>query len=183
MWLRHIPNALTATRLAAIPVIALLIARDDRVSLAGGWLFAAVAVTDYLDGYLARRLNAVSRFGQIADPLCDRLLVGVGLIGLLALGRVHPVAPSILLARDVLAIAAFALAARLGGDPRVNTLGKASSALAMVAVAFALGYAFWWTEPLLWVAAALSVASFVNYLLRVRPPARTDLQRSGEGMG
>lgn len=179
---RQIPNALTASRLLAIPIILALVLRDEGTSLAGGWLFAAVAVTDYLDGYLARRLGAVSRFGQIADPLCDRLLIAVGVIGLMVLGRVHPAAPAILLGRDVLAIVAFAALARAGYDPKVDRAGKATSALAMVAVAFALGYAFWWTEPLLWVATLAAVVSFANYGLRHVAGRKTRPQNRARGM-
>ena len=167
-WL---PNALTLTRLLAIPVLlAILIAADGPTSPAAAWLFGAVAVTDYLDGWLARRLHAESRFGQLADPLVDRLLVAVGLIGLILLDRIHPAGPVALLARDVLAVAGFALLIRLGHDPRVDLWGKIASALAMAATALAMLSTARWIDVLFWIAVAFAVLTLVNY---VRTAVRT----------
>ena len=166
-WL---PNALTLTRLLAIPVLlAVLIAADGPTSPAAAWLFGAVAVTDYLDGWLARRLKAESRFGQLADPLVDRLLVAVGLVGLILLDRLHPAGPAILLARDLLAVAGFALLIRLGHDPRVDIWGKLASALAMAATALAMLSTATWIDVIFWVAVAFAVVTLLNY---VRTAAR-----------
>ena len=161
-WL---PNALTLVRLAAIPVLlAILIADDGPTAPVAAWLFGAVAVTDYLDGWLARKLHAESRFGQLADPLVDRLLVAVGLIGLILLDRLHPAGPAILMARDVLAVAGFALLIRLGHDPRVDIWGKAASALAMSATALAMLSTATWIDVLFWVAVVFAVVTLVHYV-------------------
>jgi CDP-diacylglycerol--glycerol-3-phosphate 3-phosphatidyltransferase len=160
-WL---PNALTLTRLLAIPVLlAILIAADGPTSPLAAWLFGAVAVTDYLDGWLARRLHAESRFGQLADPLVDRLLVAVGLVGLILLDRLHPAGPIILLARDILAVAGFALLIRLGADPRVDFWGKCASALAMAATALAMLSEATWIDVLFWIAVVIAVATLAHY--------------------
>ena len=78
---KWLPNALTAARLVAIVPFTILLARsDDAVSTAAALLVAAAAWTDFLDGYLARHANAQTRFGRIADPLADRLLIDLALV-------------------------------------------------------------------------------------------------------
>ena len=173
-WL---PNALTLTRLLAIPVLlGILIAADGPTSPVAAWLFGAVAVTDYLDGYLARRLHAESRFGQLADPLVDRLLVAVGLVGLILLDRLNAAGPAILLARDVLAVAGFGLLMRMGRDPKVDLPGKCASALAMAATALAMLSTATWIDVLFWISVVFAVATLLNYVrtaVRPRPSTST----------
>lgn len=167
--LHRLPNALTLLRLAAIPVLlGILVASDGPTSAAAAWLFGAVALTDLLDGYLARALGAESRFGRLADPLVDRMLVAVGLVGLILLDRFHPLGPALLLARDALSVAGFAYLARRGVALRVDRAGKASSGLAMVATGLALLSTATWIDVLFWVAVVASVASLVNYVRTVR---------------
>jgi CDP-diacylglycerol---glycerol-3-phosphate 3-phosphatidyltransferase len=161
---RQIPNVITLVRLLALPVlVVVLIAAPGPTSLAAGLIFAAVGATDYLDGWLARRLGAESAFGRIADPLADRLLVAVGLVGLVLLDRVNWAAPTILIGRDVLLIAGFVLVAHLGVLMRVDFAGKVSSALTMIATGACLLVAGWWAEALLWAAVVLALATGARY--------------------
>lgn len=167
--LRWLPNALTLLRAAGLPVIAVVaLTAEGPTSPLAGWLFLAVGLTDYLDGTLARRLGAESRFGRIADPLVDRLLVGVGLIGLIELGRLHPTAPLLLLVRDALAVLGFGWCARRGIDLRVGLPGKMSSALAMGATALAYVSDALWIDAFFWIAVAASFATLLNYVRVVR---------------
>ncbi len=91
--LAQLPNALTILRLIAIPVYAILILTStDGHSWPAAILFAAAAITDQFDGFLARRWHVESQFGKIADPLADRLLIDVAVIllwhaGQLPVGR------------------------------------------------------------------------------------------------
>lgn len=163
--LRWLPNALTLARLAALPVLLVVLLRaDGPTSGLGALIFGVVAATDLLDGYLARRLHAETRFGRIADPLADRLLVGVALIGVIALGQVGPAAPIILIARDVLTIAGFAWLLGRGVEMRVDMAGKVSSALTMVAAGAAMLFEGAWVSALMWVAVALALVTLANYL-------------------
>ena len=99
LWL---PNAITIGRLAGLPILlAVLIAAEGPTSGLAAAIFAVLGVSDLADGFLARRLGAESRFGRIADPLADRLLVLVGLAGLLLLDRIAPWGPAVLMAREV----------------------------------------------------------------------------------
>jgi CDP-diacylglycerol--glycerol-3-phosphate 3-phosphatidyltransferase len=79
--LRQLPNALTVLRFLAIPVFAVLfLAAGDGPAWGAGVLFGAAAATDQLDGWLARRWRVESQFGKIADPLADRLMIGVAVV-------------------------------------------------------------------------------------------------------
>jgi CDP-diacylglycerol--glycerol-3-phosphate 3-phosphatidyltransferase len=178
--LRWLPNALTIARLAALPVLLVVLIRaDGPTSAPAAAIFGVVGVTDFLDGILARRLGAESRFGRIADPLADRLLVLIGLVGVILLDRLNPVGPAILIARDVLSVAAFALLMRRGIEMRVDMAGKVSSALAMVATGGAILLDQTWVDVLFWVAVGMAVATLLNYsreaatALRARRTAST----------
>lgn len=162
--LAWIPNALTLSRLVALPVLLVILIRaEGPTSVPAAIVFGAVAATDFLDGILARRLGAESRFGRIADPLADRLLVLIGLVGVILLDRLTPIGPAILIARDVVIVAAFALLLRRGIEMRVDMAGKVASALAMLATGGALLLDQTWVDVLFWAAVALAVATLLNY--------------------
>jgi CDP-diacylglycerol--glycerol-3-phosphate 3-phosphatidyltransferase len=180
--LRWLPNALTVARLAALPVLAVVLARaDGPTEPAAAWLFAAICATDFVDGRLARALDAESRFGQLADPLADRLVIAVGLVGLIALDRVHWVGPALILARDAISIAAFVVFARRGVQLTVDMPGKVASSLAMIATALALLTASAWADALFWAAVAASVLTFANYARTARRLDALRAQAAGEG--
>ncbi|HET6689521.1 MAG TPA: CDP-alcohol phosphatidyltransferase family protein [Miltoncostaeaceae bacterium] len=161
---RWIPNALTIARLAALPVLLVVLIRAEGPTspLAAG-IFGVVAFTDFVDGKLARALDAETRFGRIADPLADRLLVILALVGVILLDRMNPAAPVILIARDVLIVAAFAALLSRGIEMRVDMAGKVSSALTMIAAGAAILLDQVWVDVLMWVAVALAVGTFLNY--------------------
>ena len=164
---RGIPNALTASRLAAIPVFAWLVWRaEGPTAVSAGVLFAVVALTDWLDGWLARRLRAESRFGQIADPIADRLLSAAGLLALIALDRVHWVIPAIILGRDVWLLTGATVLARRGYVITVEAAGKFSSSLVMAGVGLALLFESRVADAILVLAVVASVVTLGNYLMK-----------------
>lgn len=163
--LRWLPNALTIARLAALPVLlGVLIAADGPTSTTAAVIFGVVGATDVLDGALARSLHAETRFGRIADPFADRLLVAVGLVGVILLDRMVWVAPAILLLRDVVLMGGFVVLSRMGVELRVDLVGKVSSALTMVATGGAILFDALWVDVLMWLAVALAVGTFVHYV-------------------
>jgi len=175
--LRWLPNAVTATRLAALPSLAAVLARSKgRTSPVGAALFAGIGATDLLDGYLARRLDADTAFGRVADPLADRLLLAVGLIGLIRMGRLHPSGPALLLARDALSVVGYAALRARGAPAAVDRAGKASSALAMAATALALASEEPWIDALFWASVAGALATLGRYGVRA---SRGSLASSG----
>ena len=122
-----VPNAVTLVRLAGLPVfLYLLFGRDDRSSAA--WLLAAIGATDWLDGYLARRLHQVSTFGKVLDPTADRLVFLVGAVALLIDGSVPRWFGIATLVREgFVAIVALALAAAGARRIDVTFVGKTAT--------------------------------------------------------
>ena len=172
LWL---PNAITVGRLAGLPtLLAVLIAADGPTSGLAAAVFAVLAVSDLVDGFLARRLGAESRFGRIADPLADRLLVLVALVGVLLLDRLPAWGPAVLIAREVIVIAGFAALLRRGIEMRVDLAGKVSSGLTMVGAGGAIWLDRAWVDGLFWAAVVLALATLVNYsrvaVARLRAP-------------
>lgn len=162
--LRWLPNAITLARFAGIPVLVWLLVRaDGPTATAAGWWFGAISITDFIDGKLARALGAESKFGQIMDPLVDRLVMAVGLIGLLMLDRLPWPGPAFILARDALAVGAFVWLARRGVEMRVDWWGKASSSLAMLGTGLCMLSSWPGVDVIFWLAVAVSVATLANY--------------------
>jgi cardiolipin synthase len=162
--LRWLPNAITIARLAGIPVVLwLIVGSDETIAPAAAWWFGAIAVTDFVDGNLARLLDAESRLGRILDPLADRLLMAAGLFGLLYLHRLPWPAPTIILVRDAVAIAAFIILARRGVEMRVDIWGKLSSALAMVGTGMCLLSTWVGGDVVFWLGVIISIATIANY--------------------
>lgn len=129
-----VPNVVTVARLACVPVFCwLLFGRDDRTAAA--WLLAALGCTDWVDGYLARRLHQVSELGKVLDPTADRILLGTVVVSLLIDGSVPPVLGIALLVREVL-VSAAVLALAAAGARRIDVqwAGKAGTLALMVSL-------------------------------------------------
>jgi CDP-diacylglycerol--glycerol-3-phosphate 3-phosphatidyltransferase len=126
--LAQLPNALTIGRLLLIPVfVALMVKAGDSLSWPAGILFAVAGATDQIDGFLARRWRVESRFGKIADPLADRLLIDAALILLVAYGRLSWVGLVVIGARDLLLMVGWRVLTPRGVDIDVNLLGKTAT--------------------------------------------------------
>jgi CDP-diacylglycerol--glycerol-3-phosphate 3-phosphatidyltransferase len=165
-----VPNALTIFRLALIPVfVALLLASDGGHSWAAAIVFAVAAVTDQIDGWLARRWHVESNFGKIADPLADRLMIDAAVILLWNAGRLPWVALAIP-ARDVALVAGYKLVAVRGYDFSVNLAGKAATWLLYASLAFVMvtREGTDWPLWIFWAGFVLAVIALVGYLLKAR---------------
>ena len=110
----NIPNTLTLVRIILAPVlfIVLLKAPGKFLSFIAALVFALASLTDFLDGYFARRLNLVTALGQFLDPLADKLLVGVALIMMIQLERVAPWIVALIVGREILVISLRVVATR-----------------------------------------------------------------------
>jgi cardiolipin synthase len=122
-----VPNVVTVSRLVFVPVFCwLLFGRDDRTAAA--WLLAVLGATDWVDGYLARRLGQVSELGKVLDPTADRILLGTVVVSLLIDGSVPAVVGVLLLVREVLvSVGVLALAAAGARRIDVQWAGKAGT--------------------------------------------------------
>jgi CDP-diacylglycerol--glycerol-3-phosphate 3-phosphatidyltransferase len=167
--LAQLPNALTILRLLAIPVFVVLLLRTDGEGsyvLAG--LFAATALTDQVDGYLARRWHVESEFGKFADPLADRLMIDAAVLLLCLDGRLPWVALLIVLGRDALLIGGYGLVRDRGYDFSVSTLGKAATWVLYAAITgvIASDEGTEWPLVLFWSGVGLAVLAAVFYVVR-----------------
>jgi CDP-diacylglycerol--glycerol-3-phosphate 3-phosphatidyltransferase len=126
--LAQLPNALTVGRLLLIPVfVALMVQAGDSLSWPAGILFGVAGATDQIDGFLARRWRVESRFGKIADPLADRLLIDAAVILLVAYGRLPWAGLVVIGARDLLLLVGWQVLTPRGVDIDVNALGKTAT--------------------------------------------------------
>lgn len=168
---RHVPNALTLARFAAIPVFVwLYLGVGDSAAWGAGLFFAAAAVTDQVDGYLARRWDVHSAFGRIADPLADRLMIGAAVVLMWATGRIPLAAAVIVLARDLALVLGYKLLAPRGFELEVTFLGKLATWVLYAALGFLLvtdeGTA--WPLVILWIGVALALVAGVQYFVQAR---------------
>jgi CDP-diacylglycerol--glycerol-3-phosphate 3-phosphatidyltransferase len=165
--LAQLPNALTIGRLALIPVfVALMVQAGDTPTWAAGIVFGAAGVTDQVDGFLARRWRVESRFGKIADPLADRLMIDAALILLVAYGRLPWAALAIIAARDVLLLAGWRLLSPRGVDLDVNVVGKAATWLLYAGIGFRIVTEDTTTWPLwvFWIGIAGALVATMVYV-------------------
>jgi CDP-diacylglycerol--glycerol-3-phosphate 3-phosphatidyltransferase len=174
---RHIPNALTILRFAAIPVFAwLYLDAGDGAAWGAGVFFAAAAFTDQVDGYLARRWHVESRFGTVADPLADRLMIGTAVILMWATGRLPAAAAIVVLARDLLLVVGYKLLAPRGLELEVTFLGKLATWILYAALGFVLvtEEGTTWPLVLVWLGIGLALAAGLQYLLQARRVIEAD---------
>jgi CDP-diacylglycerol--glycerol-3-phosphate 3-phosphatidyltransferase len=168
--LAQLPNALTIARLAVIPVVAVLVlSSDGGQSVPAAVLFAAAGVTDQVDGFLARRWHVESAFGQIADPLADRVLIDVTVVLLWHADRLPWVA-LLIPARDVALILATPFAVGRGYRFEVTFLGQLATWLLYASLAFVMLTAPGtdWPLVIFWIGFGLAILAAVSYVRKAR---------------
>lgn len=149
-----VPNGLSAIRLLLVPVFLVLLAQgSDALALI---VLAFSSFTDFLDGFIARRFNLVTRLGQLLDPAADRLYIFAALIGLAWRDLVPWWIVLLVVGRDVFLIVLGVILANFGFGPLpVHTLGKVATfclfyALPMVMLGQAFPELAWWSRPVGW---------------------------------
>jgi len=168
--LRQLPNALTIARFVAIPLFVVLLVRDqDGPSWPAGIVFALAAITDQLDGWLARRWRVESAFGKVADPLADRLMIDVCVVLLVAYDRLPWIALVILL-RDVLLVGGYKLVVPRGYEFEVSRLGKIATwgLYASIGLVLVTEKGTWWPVACFWISLTLAVIAAGQYVLKAR---------------
>ena len=180
----NIPNLLTWFRILMIPVfVAVFYISDNTLSLHQKHLlstaiFWLAAITDWLDGYLARALDQGSAFGAFLDPVADKLMVAAALIVLVKLNLVDVFIAFIIIGREITISALREWMAQLGNSKSVavSMLGKFKTAFQMIAILFLLYQepifgisTLWWGTLLVYLAAVLTLWSMVYYLMLAMP--------------
>lgn len=150
--LLNLPNLLTLARVAAVPVVLVLLLSDSRSS--GIWaaaVFGMAATTDFIDGWLARKWGIVTVLGKFLDPLADKLIVMVALIMLIPLDRVPAWAVFLILAREMVVTGLRSIASSEGIVIDASDLGKYKTIYQMVAIpGLMLHYDYYWLFGLEW---------------------------------
>jgi cardiolipin synthase (CMP-forming) len=167
-----VPNAISLARLVLMPVCAWLLATGHYAS--GLVLTALVGATDWVDGWLARRIGQVSRVGQLLDPFADRMLIASVAIALLVRGVLPWPALALLIGRDLLLLAGWPLLKRRGVEPpEVVWVGKAATFDLLLALPLlVMGATTWVVAPvahtlglaLLWLGVVLYYVAGVVYV-------------------
>jgi len=188
----NIPILLTWLRVALIPLVVGVYYLPDHWlhvadrNMAATVVFIVAAITDWFDGYLARRWNQTSAFGAFLDPVADKLMVAGALLVLVQLGRVDAIISFIIIGREITISALREWMAEIGArkSVAVSSLGKIKTAAQMVAIPMLLFHdpllnaidTHFWGEVLLWIAGVLTVWSMFYYLRKAWPLIK---ERSG----
>ena len=191
----NIPILLTWLRVALIPLVVGVFYLPDawlspfEKGAASTAIFVVAAVTDWFDGFLARRWNETSAFGAFLDPVADKLMVAGALIELVHLNRVGTLIAFIIIGREIAISALREWMAQLGASKSVavHSLGKIKTTAQMIAIPMLLYYdslfgvidTRLWGQALLVIAAVLTVWSMFYYLRRAWPMIKERTDRSG----
>lgn len=172
----HLANILTLSRIVAIPVfVATFYLESGLAHWVGLVIFVAAGVTDWLDGYVARRQNLVSAFGRFLDPIADKLLVATAIVMLVAFDRISGLAvlaAVVILCREILVSGLREFLAELKVGLPVTKLAKMKTTVQVFALSFLIiGHAAPFQIPaeyigtiLLWIAAILTLYTGYDYL-------------------
>ncbi len=178
----NIPNILTLLRIALIPVLAvLLLSPSKEAAFWAAALFAVASITDWLDGYLARRMEIVTTFGKFLDPIADKMIVMAALVMILPYQRVPAWMVLVILGREIIITGLRGLASTEGIVIPASNLGKYKTIFQITAIlGLLLHYDYHWFFSIdhpwlfvnmhnigifyLWIAVALTIWSGVDYL-------------------
>ena len=184
----NVPNLVTLSRIILIPLLIGIYylpygwLSEEGKNITATAIFIFAGITDWLDGYLARRLNQMSAFGAFLDPVADKLIVVAALLVLLYLRRVDMIVALIIIGREIAISALREWMAKLGQSASVAVayIGKVKTVSQMIAIPLLLFHddlfgmlnTQWLGTILINVAAVLTVISMLHYLRRALPHAR-----------
>jgi CDP-diacylglycerol--glycerol-3-phosphate 3-phosphatidyltransferase len=167
----NLPNFLTLLRILAVPVVVVaLLDGTPNGDMLAAVVFALAALTDGLDGYIARSRDSVTTFGKLMDPLADKLLITAALISLVSLNRLPAWVAMVIIAREFAITGLRSIAADRGVVIAASWMGKVKTVLQIGAV-FALiifNPAPLWTDVLVYLALAATVISGFDYFFGLR---------------
>ena len=175
------PNTLTLFRIATIPVIVILMLYPNRLScFVAAILFSAAAITDYFDGYIARRFGLVSNLGKVMDPVADKLLVSSAFIMLTAQGWVPAWMVCIIIGREIAVTGLRNIIAEKGEDVSASNLGKYKTGFQIAAaIPLLIHYPLFGLdanaigELFMWGALIFTVWSGADYFIKFRKLLKT----------
>lgn len=194
----NVPNLLTMARIVMIPIFLVYLDRNTpRDGFVAALIYTAAAITDLLDGWLARRMNVVSVLGKFLDPLADKLIVMAALVWCVPMGRISAWAVVVLLAREISVTGLRSVAASEGVVIAAGAEGKTKTALQMVGIiCLVVGYPYHLAYgpidlgavdvvrvgvALIYLSLAFSLASAAQYVRLFGAAVEAKHQRRGDG--
>jgi CDP-diacylglycerol--glycerol-3-phosphate 3-phosphatidyltransferase len=168
----NLPNALTVLRIFLVPVlVVVLLTRAEGGLFLGAGIFGLAVLTDYLDGYFARRRNQITRLGILLDPIADKLLTAAAFLSLVEMGLVHAWMVMIILGRELAVTGLRNVAAGRGVLIPASPLGKGKmvsqvTAIFMLLLSRPFPVLDVPAQLVLWVVVGLTVLSGVDYFWR-----------------
>ena len=172
MFPLNVPNVLTLVRILLVPVLVVaLLDETDNGDLLAAIVFAAASVTDFVDGWLARRRRDITTFGKLMDPIADKLLIIAALLALVSLDRLAAWIAMVIIAREVAVTVARAQAADV--IPAAGW-GKAKTVVQVAAIFFLIAFdpTPLWVDLLVYGAVGVTVLSGVDFFLSLRESRR-----------
>jgi CDP-diacylglycerol--glycerol-3-phosphate 3-phosphatidyltransferase len=168
----NLPNALTLARILLVPVVVVALALEaPGGSVLAAGVFALAALTDGLDGYIARSRQAVTTFGKVMDPVADKLLVAAALISLVSLDRLAAWVAMVIIAREFAVSGLRIAAGQQGVVIPASALGKAKTILQVVAIMALIAASDpddAWVQGLVYGMVGVTVISGADYFLNFR---------------
>ena len=171
MFPLNLPNSLTLLRILAVPVVVVaLLGETPNGDTLAAIVFALAALTDGLDGYIARSRGNVTTFGKLMDPLADKLLIVAALVSLVSLDRLAAWVAMVIIARELAVTGLRLIAVERGVVIAASPLGKLKTALQVAAIFALIAFdpAPLAVDLLLYTAVAITVASGADYFLNFR---------------
>ena len=169
MFPLNLPNVLTLFRILLVPVLVVaLLEATPNGSTVAAIVFAAAAITDGLDGYIARSRRSITTFGKVMDPIADKLLIAAALITLVSLDRVAAWAAMVIIAREFAVSGLRIAAGQQGVVIPASPLGKLKTVVQVAAILAVIATSAWWADALLYLAVVVTVISGADYFLNFR---------------
>src|SRR5262245_28642886 len=168
----NLPNALTLFRIFLVPfLVAVLLTKFYGREYAGLTIFLVAAITDFFDGYFARRMKKMTRLGALLDPIADKLLMSAAFISLVELGLARAWMVVIIIGREFAVSGLRSIAAQQGVTIAASPLGKTKTvaqviAISLLIVGYELGEFKFTGELALWVVMLFALLSGIEYFVR-----------------
>ncbi len=182
MFPLNLPNALTVVRILLVPVLVVaLLDETDNGDLLAAVVFAVASMTDFVDGWLARRRQDITTFGKLMDPIADKLLIIAALLALVSLDRLAAWIAMVIIAREVAVTVARAQAPEV--IPAAGW-GKVKTVVQVAAIFFLIAFdpTPVWVDLLVYGAVAVTVISGVDFFLNLRRSQRQRAESSQSRM-
>ena len=169
MFPLNLPNVLTLIRILLVPVLVVaLLDATPNGSVVAAIVFAAAAITDGLDGYIARSRKSITTFGKVMDPIADKLLIAAALITLVSLHRVPAWVAMVIIAREFAVSGLRVAAGQQGVVIPASRLGKLKTVVQVAAILAVIATDDAWAQVLLYVAVLVTIVSGADYFLNFR---------------